>query len=38
MGYLQAHEGKINRSVEKNEEKEFKVKESATKYRENSGK
>ncbi|KAJ0080589.1 hypothetical protein Patl1_24239 [Pistacia atlantica] len=31
MGSLQAHESRINRSLEKNEEKAFQVKEAATK-------
>ncbi|KAL4362876.1 hypothetical protein GQ457_04G016030 [Hibiscus cannabinus] len=35
MGSLQAHESRINRSLEKNEEKAFQVKETTNKYGEN---
>ena len=35
MGSLQAHEARINRSVEMNEEKAFQVKETATKHKDN---
>ncbi|KAH0661062.1 hypothetical protein KY290_029883 [Solanum tuberosum] len=37
MGSLQAHEARINRSVEKNEEKAFQVKDATTKYGDNNG-
>jgi len=37
MGSLQAHEARLNRSTEKNEEKAFQVKEEAAKYGENNG-
>ncbi|KAH0705860.1 hypothetical protein KY289_010936 [Solanum tuberosum] len=37
MGSLQAHEVRLNRSIEKNEDKAFQVKESTTKYGENNG-
>ncbi|PHT34633.1 hypothetical protein CQW23_26433 [Capsicum baccatum] len=35
MGSLQAHEARLNRSTEKNEEKAFQVKDATTKYGEN---
>jgi len=37
MGSLQAHEVRLNRSIEKNEDKAFQVKEATTKYGENNG-
>ncbi|XP_047258238.1 uncharacterized protein LOC124890434 [Capsicum annuum] len=37
MGSLQAHEARLNRSTEKNEEKAFQVKDATTKYGENNG-
>ncbi|KAH0748093.1 hypothetical protein KY290_027325 [Solanum tuberosum] len=37
MGSLQSHEERLNRSIEKNEDKVFQVKEATTKYGENNG-
>ncbi|KAH0682587.1 hypothetical protein KY289_020339 [Solanum tuberosum] len=37
MGSLQVHEARLNRSIEKNEDKAFQVKEETTKYGENNG-
>ncbi|KAH0639281.1 hypothetical protein KY290_036550 [Solanum tuberosum] len=37
IGSLQAHEVRLNRSIETNEDKAFQVKEATTKYGENNG-
>ncbi|KAH0781838.1 hypothetical protein KY290_001436 [Solanum tuberosum] len=37
MGSLQVHEARLNRYIEKNEDKAFQVKEATTKYGENNG-